>query len=418
MPGHGGTPTASPRCRVWPCQTRQTDFAYVKTTHRSGLSYSPMAASATAWGWGQVSSEALGSSREHSGAWGGTRMHVQVREPAGLANAGGLRAPGALRCGVTGKQGQCRAGTGFLCTRDKRRCWDLGGQQHPRSSSGRRAAPAHAVPRRGLCSAPATAAPAPRLDHSTSTGRAPGQREPGVSGEGDREHSPPTPGQGSCCHGIAAFQHPTPRGCPPPSAPSKPSRCISASLAHGLQRRAAPRQRRGGAVQAHPGEGWPRGVSAPGEAAPDAAGGGERSVRRGKRAGGLSLLPAPPQGSRARVAGGHRAQGAGASSQAPRRGSGTVGPGVRLGTATLLPGRGLQAAVLGLAAGLALPGTGGGGSAGLWCSVRGTLYIFIYKQGQQCCDVAMRNSCSGAGCSRKIWCCSSNGEIRGTAKAR
>lgn len=217
MPGDGGTPTATPRCGVWPCQTRQTDFAYVKTMHGSGLSYSPTAASATAWGWGQVSSEALGSSRERSGAWGGTQMHVQVREPAGLAGGGGLKAPGAPRCGVTGERGQGWAGTGFLCTRDKRRCGDLGGQQHPRSSSGRRAAPAHAVPRRDLCSAPATAAP--RLDHSTSTGRAPGQREPGVGGEGDREHSPPTPGQGSCCHGIAALQHPTPPRLPPTLCP-------------------------------------------------------------------------------------------------------------------------------------------------------------------------------------------------------
>lgn len=86
-------------------------------------------------------------------------------------------------------------------------------------------------------------------------------------------------------------------------------------------------------------------------------------------------------------------------------------PDAHLGAAALLPGRAASSG-----AGLALLGTGGGSSAGLWCSVHGTVYIFIYKQGQQCCDVAMRNSCSGAGCSRKIWCCSSNGEIRARPK--
>lgn len=265
---------------------------------------------------------------------------------------------------------------------------------------------------RGLCSAPDIAAP--RHDCCTSNRRVPGQREPGVSGEGDREHPPPTPGRSSCCRGIASIQHPTPHSCPPPSAPSKPSRCISTSSAHGLQRRTAPRQQRGGAVRAHPGEGR-LGCSTVGSS-PGCCWrwGEERPVRKAC----WWPLSSPSTSPGRQGTSGGRSQGTGASSQAPRRGSGTVGPGACLGTATLLPRQGLQAAVLGLVAGLALLGTSGGGSAGLWCSVRGTVYIFIYKQGQQCCDVAMRNSCSGAGCSRKIWCCSSNGEIRGTAKAR
>lgn len=102
----------------------------------------------------------------------------------------------------------------------------------------------------------------------------PGQRGPGPAGRG---RSPTQPGWGSCCSGTAALQHPDPLGCPPPSPPPNHHNCLSLSVAHGLQM--------GGWVCPGPARSFPGPSSA--------AGGGERSVWRGKHAGGLSLLPAP-----------------------------------------------------------------------------------------------------------------------------
>lgn len=103
---------------------------------------------------------------------------------------------------------------------------------------------------------------------------------------GGQGSSPPTPGQSSCCSGIAALRHPDLLGCPPPSAPSKPSRV---STAHGLQT--------GSGGRGAPGPAQSGASALPGPAG--TARGGERSIRRGKHAGGLSLLPAPPQRGRA-----------------------------------------------------------------------------------------------------------------------
>lgn len=117
------------------------------------------------------------------------------------------------------------------------------------------------------------------------------------------------------------------------------------------------------------------GGAAPREAAPGAAGCGERSVRRGERDGGLSLLPAPRREARRR----RRARGTGASSRV------CAGVAARWGQGPSRHSRpparpGVAAAVLGLAAGLALPGraVAAAPSSGAQSAVH-CIYLYINK---------------------------------------
>lgn len=203
---------------VQPCQTRQTDFAYVKmTTHRSRLSYTPTAVSATAWGWGWVSSKALGSSRAHNRARGGP----DTRAGAGTSRAGGCRGPESPWCLPVQCGGGVGDGTGRdrtpLCPGPRASAGALGCQQHPCSSSSQRASPAHTA--HGRASAQL---PAPQL-RAVTAAQAPGEHQGRESlesaGRGTGSTPPPSPGQGSRCCGIAVPQHPTPLRLPPTLCP-------------------------------------------------------------------------------------------------------------------------------------------------------------------------------------------------------
>lgn len=154
-------------------KTKQTDFHMLKTTHRSRLSHSSTAVSTIAWSWGWVWSEALGTSSE-------VREQVGVQTPPHPGQAlvpRGSVAPTQLQ--------------GLESSSGSRCAW----QGHH------------------LC--PDTAAP--RHDCSTSTRRAPGQREPGVRGR--RQATPPTPGWGSCCRKVAACRPQAPEAAPHPLPP-------------------------------------------------------------------------------------------------------------------------------------------------------------------------------------------------------
>lgn len=300
--------------------------------------------------------------------------------------------PESPQFSAAGEQG---GGPGHPCASPEQ---VLGGPQHRCGSSRRKETPAHAAHGR----APERL-PTPQLRTATPE-QAPGERqerEPGVR-QGEQGTPPTTLDHGSCSDGLAVLQHLTPHSRPP-------TLCLLQTIVlylHKLSPRSVRRCRGSGEVglsgsmEVRGSEG-----AAPCEAAPGAAGAGDRSEGSG-----VSSLFCQ------RLAGRHGAGGGtghGRVQPSLCSSSSTVGPRSVSAQPPSCPARGCSGS-----AGAGPARAGGGGSAERWCSVRGSLYIFIYKQGQQCCGVAMRNSCSGAGCSRKIWCCSSNGEIRGTAKAR
>lgn len=228
------------------------------------------------------------------------------------------------------------------------RHWCRGGPQHPCGSS----------PRRGA---------APHRDSCASTWRAPGKREPGVR-QGPQGTPPTTLGQGSCSHGLAVLQHLTPTQ-PPPTL------CLLQTIVlhlHKLSPRAPETtvSRRGVAVRAQGGEGQ-RGR---GRQPRLCWRWGQERPARGARRGPLSSPSAPREARRRR-----RAQGTGASSRV------CAGVAARWGQGPSRHSRpparpGAAAAVLGLAAGPALPGqaVAAAPSSGAQSAVH-CIYLYINK---------------------------------------
>lgn len=99
MPGGvwGGHPYSHPLAAgSGPVRPGKQTLHMLKLRTDPDFPYSPTAASATAEGWGWVSSEAPGSSREHSGARGGGDQDARVG--ATTSQAGWCRGPESPQC--------------------------------------------------------------------------------------------------------------------------------------------------------------------------------------------------------------------------------------------------------------------------------------------------------------------------------
>lgn len=146
----------SPHLTVRSCWSdQQTAFAYVKNTHRSRLSYSPRQhlrlPGAGAKGW--VSSEALGSSRECSGAPGGPRHVCGCWGQPGWP----VRGPESPQFSAAGEQG---GGPGHPCARPEQALVPRGSPDaaHGRASaSSRHRSSRSAAPHRDPCAMEETA---------------------------------------------------------------------------------------------------------------------------------------------------------------------------------------------------------------------------------------------------------------------
>lgn len=291
-------------------------------------------------GWGCTSSGAQG---EHSG----TRTQEQVLAPASVSGDRPCKSP--VQGGGGSGWGTGRVGT------------PLGQEQaptqwHPCSCSGQRAALAHAT-RSEASAQPQT----PQL-HAVTAAQAPGEHQGRESLEsvGRVQGAPSThPRLRLMLSWDGCSPAPQPRSCPPPSAPSKPSCCVSTSTAHGLQRWTVPRQQQGGDVPVHRGEGQ-LGVGTLANSPGHCQRWGEERLAR------TIVLVACLFSQRlsGEAEHGQRAV-TGHGCVQPSSAQGSQHGSTCLGRATLLPGQGLRAAALGLVAGLALLGMSGGGSAGL-----------------------------------------------------
>lgn len=244
----------SPHLTVRSCWSdQQTAFAYVKNTHRSRLTVlQPPAASATAWSRGQgwVSSEALGSSRECSGA----RGVPDTWAGAGASRAGwcrALRAPSLVRRGS-------RVGVRDTPVPGRSRHWCLGGPQHPCGSS-RPEGPRLTLP---------VAGPLRGSRHRSSTARRLRKHLDSVREERAWSQARGTGNTRNHPRSGLLLSRPCCAPAPDPSQPP-PTLCLLQTIVlhlHKAQRppeTTVPRQRRGGAVRAHGGEGQ-RGCSAAG----------------------------------------------------------------------------------------------------------------------------------------------------------
>lgn len=376
---------------------QQMAFAYVQNIHRSRLSYSPRQHLRLpgAAGRAGLAAKPLGA----AGSAAGHKGDPDTCAGAGASRTGwcwALRAPSLVRRGS-------RVGLRDTPVPGQSRHWCLGGP-HAAPAAGQR-------PRLTLL----MAGPLRGSRHRSSTPRLlrkhleSAREKRAWSQAGATGNTPNHPRSG------LLLSRPCCAPAPDPTQPP-PTLCLLQTIVLHLHK-LSPRSpettvsRRGGAVRTHGGEGQ-RGCGAVGGSPGCCWRWGQERPARGAWRGPLSS-PSAPQGGTEQAAG----TGHGRVQPSLCRSSSTVGPRSFSAQPPSCPARGCSGSA-GAGGGAGPARAGGGGSAELWCSVRGSLYIFIYKQGQQCCGVAMRNSCSGAGCSRKIWCCSSNGEIRGTAKAR
>lgn len=247
---HAAGPSQSCRSRA---ETSQTDFAYVKNYPQIPSFLEPHGSTCACLGPG------LGARVKpcrRSGTWG----------TCGLVSVGSRQPPEPSVWHEFCAQATSR-----------HRC--LGLVAPPQY----RAAPTDAVHRGGICSTADTVAPG--SDCSTRA-RAEGD---GVSGEGDKDHRHPPQARAHAAVGLQLSGIPTPSAAPHPLPPPNHLECLSVSMAHGLQM--------GSSGWGSPGPAQSGAPALPGPAG--TARGGERSIRRGKHAGGLSLLPAPPQRGRA-----------------------------------------------------------------------------------------------------------------------